>query len=236
MFPETVMRVCFRDVENRGNDISNAAWKKSPSRLLLQTIYAHFSKINGSDEVIESVYKREDFWKAMQRYIEQQLPYSADGSKNTTIVWATIPSKQYYQPGLCLRIRFAAAQLPRAVPYDSDRAASERASFTNSSFNQFSSVQPWDNRLVGYTEEFHQLFCTKAGDSCRQVTAIIIGKLHLYYMIDVLLDLEQKNDKATLLDSTKFMQKLGRKSNNTRSQIDTISAICIAISRRPKQP
>ena len=136
------MRLCFRDVGSNVEIISNPAWRKSPSRLFMQMVYAHFAKINGSADVIQPVYTKDDFWKAMQRFLEQHPTYSPDVNGDTMIVWATLPSKQYYEPGLCLRVKFTPLQAPLATPFNHGRNRSERVSVSSPALSQYSSIDP----------------------------------------------------------------------------------------------
>jgi hypothetical protein len=201
------MKMCFLDTENSEN-VSDPLWEKSPSRLFLQCVYSHFSKINGSGPRVIPMFTKEKFWKAMQKYIEENLTYSPNATEDTTVVWSTLPSRQYHQLGLCFAVRFDSHRLLAAAPIDTDRTDVELSSVTNSAFFAMAGIDPWDKSQALHPDRFSKMFYTKVGDQNSKVTLLIIGKLYLYYMIRVLLDLATRKDSSLLNDSVKFFTEV----------------------------
>jgi hypothetical protein len=76
---EQLMRMGFRDDPSLLGAITDPAWNKSPSRRLIQIVYAHFAKINGAGEgPTDSLFSRSDLLPAMQLVVENMSAYNAD--------------------------------------------------------------------------------------------------------------------------------------------------------------
>jgi hypothetical protein len=121
------MRTCFREEGEVGENISNPAWRKSPSRIFLQMIYAYFSKINGEDGNNAPLFTKSEFHKAMERYVLGTMQHSLSQADDKIIVWASLNNKQYHMIGLCLSVNLVEQQLMIPLPA-SDEAMQEATS------------------------------------------------------------------------------------------------------------
>ena len=73
---DSFMSICFCDHPISGSKPTNAAWKKSPSRLLFQAVLSYFKKINNYGGTVVAAFTKKGLSKVMRQCIEEKFVYS----------------------------------------------------------------------------------------------------------------------------------------------------------------
>lgn len=192
------MQIAFRDGGNL-TECKDPLWLKSPSRRLLRYVYALFAQINNAsaDENPSDVYCKKDLYLAMEFLLSHRNGYDQNSSTGGIIVWATIPSRQYFQVGLCFVVKFSNAgvhALPRAVAEHRHRVNVSAASLQYPHFQSFGSWDPHDLVFIEYEDIFFKLMTTMQGTEQQTLSVIVFGRLHVLYIVNRMLEISDSFD------------------------------------------
>ena len=180
------MKTCFRDDLHASETISNPSWKKSPSRRLLNTIYAHFLHISTASTTDSStnLLHRAGFHLAMKRFVTQKLTYSSHRGSDTTVVWATKPGEQFIRPGcnLAIEVRFQ-REGNRLSRLDTQSPLSTRIRMRNGQSSIMSEQYlAWDPLLSHVVDKFNNWMFSEFTNTS-SLLSIIVGKAILFSMV-----------------------------------------------------
>ena len=186
------MKTCFRDDLHASEITSNPAWKKSPSRRLLNTIYAHFLHIGSAPTTDSSTnpLHRAGFHRAMKSFITGKLTHSSQSGSDTTVVWATKQGEQFirFSSNLAIEVRFQREGRIRSRA-DAQSPLSARIRMRNGQSSIMSEQNlAWDPLLSDVQDKFNVWMCSDFNKQTKSLLNVVLGKVILFSMIQGLLN------------------------------------------------
>ena len=184
------MHICFRDGTMDPSDVcTDPGWQKSPSRKLLAYVYDQFKLINRENPVDNAPpkYNKADLYRQMQRHLEIQDDYNPDKGKPSIVVWASTPSRQYYNIGLCLLVQFSEIGMNAVAAVSSESQSRANAVSDALQLPHFSPfiglADPWDSNLVVYEDNFFRVMTSVDRWPLQTLAVVVIGRLSVHYIV-----------------------------------------------------